>query len=117
MIDSILTSIKKILGIPEDYADFDLDVMMCINTVLNILTQIGVGPLEGFTIRSDNETWTDFVGTDKRLEMVKNYVSIKVRLLWDPPQNSFLLENLKDQAKELEWRLNVQVDPPTTFQN
>lgn len=110
MSDSILISTKKILGLEADYTDFDLDVMTHINSVFNTLTQLGVGPSEGYMIESDADEWADFLSDNKSLNSVKTYVYLKVRLLFDPPTTSYLIDALKQQAQELEWRLNVTVD-------
>jgi hypothetical protein len=107
MNSSILTSTKKNLGISEDYTAFDADILMYINSVLSTLCQIGIGPEEGFEISDDTATWGDFLGTDKRLNSVKTYVTLRVRLLFDPPQTSFLIASLQKQLEEIEWRLNV----------
>lgn len=110
--ESILDGIKKDLGIEHEYTDFDHDIIDLINTNLNVLTQIGVGPDNGFMITGSTETWEDFLGENsEKLNMVKTYLYIRVRTIFDPPQNSFVLEALKENAKELEWRLNVEVDP------
>ena len=109
-MESILTSVKKALGITEDYEHFDADLIMHINSVLNILTQIGVGPKAGFQIEDKDATWDDFID-DVRLNMVKSYVSMRVKLMFDPPQSSSAAEAMNNICKELEWRLNVTVDP------
>lgn len=109
-MDSILDSIKKLLGIDESYDVFDVDIMIHINSALMTLTQIGVGPESGFFITSSEETWNDFIGSSINIEAVKTYVYLKVKLVFDPPAGS-LLESIKEQIKELEWRLNVVVDP------
>jgi hypothetical protein len=108
---SILTSTKKILGLAETYTAFDTDVLIYINGVLSTLTQLGVGPLEGFMIEDATPTWETYLGDDPRLNAVKTYVYLRVRLLFDPPQSSFLLQALDEQIKEHEWRLNATVDP------
>jgi hypothetical protein len=108
MTDSILTSTKKILGIAEDYEAFDVDVLTHINSVFSTLNQLGIGPEEGFAIEDAVATWSDFLGDDLRLNNVKTYVYLRVRLLFDPPTTSFLIASLNEQAKELEWRINVQ---------
>ena len=113
--ESILTSIKKLLGITEDYTQFDQDIIMHINSVFNILTQIGVGPSTGFSI-SDKETkWTDYISDLSLIEMVKSYIYLKVRILFDPPTTGILMDAMQKQILELEWRLSVQVDPSDTF--
>ena len=110
-MDSILTSVKKMLGIPEDYEQFDMDIIMHINSVLMILTQLGVGPEEGFTIANKSDKWSDFIGEGKLVELVKSYVYLKVRLIFDPPQSSSIIEAMNRQISEFEWRINVAVDP------
>lgn len=109
--NSILSSMKLMLGMEPEYTPFDTDVIININTVLAKLTQAGVGPREGFEITDDSQTWEDFIGTDKRLNMVKSYMYLELRRLFDPPQNSFTLDSIEKQAEEYLWRLNVQVDP------
>jgi hypothetical protein len=105
---SILKSTKKILGIEADYTAFDLDVITHINSAFSTLTQLGIGPINGFMIEDDTATWGDFLGTsDLQLNNVKTYVYLKVRLVFDPPQTSFHLQAIKDQIQELEWRINV----------
>ena len=111
MDESILLTIKKILGVPEDYKVFDVDLIVHINSVLLILQQLGVGPKSGFSITGTEETWSDFFTNPENLEAVKSYVGIKTKLLFDPPDSSFVLDSYKTLANELEWRLNVQVDP------
>lgn len=108
-MDSILTSIKKLLGPEELYEHFDPDIILHINSVFMILTQLGVGPTEGFTIKDKSSLWTDFV-PEKNVEAVKTYVYLKVKLIFDPPSSSFVLESMKETIKELEWRLNVAVN-------
>lgn len=110
-MDSILGSIKKLLGITEVYDVFDKDLVMHINSVFFVLTQLGVGPVEGFTIQDETAVWDDFIPCGANLEAVKSYVYLKVRLLFDPPQSSALTEAINRQISEFEWRLNVAVDP------
>lgn len=107
-MDSILTSVKKMLGIQEDYEHFDADIIMHINSVLMILTQLGVGPAEGFMIEDKNDFWEDFVS--ENLEAVKTYVYLKVRLIFDPPTSSAVMEAINRTINELEWRLNVAAE-------
>lgn len=109
-MDSILTSIKKLLGIEEDYIQFDSDIIMHINTVFLNLTQLGVGPTEGFMIEDDAASWYDFIGDSNELQAVKTYVYLKVKLLFDPPLSSSVVESMNRMISELEWRLNVAVD-------
>lgn len=110
-MESILTSIKKLLGIDESYEQFDTDIIIHINSALAILTQLGVGPSEGFIIENKNALWTDFVYGNNNLETIKSYVYLKVRLLFDPPSSSSAMESMKQLVSELEWRINVTVDP------
>lgn len=106
-MDSILTSVKKMLGIEEDATEFDQELIMFINSVLGICFQLGVGPKdEPFTISSKSEVWSDFI-PDDQIESVKTYVFIKVKLLFDPPSSSFVLSSYKELAQEFEWRCNV----------
>lgn len=109
-MDSILISVKKLLGIPAEHIQFDPDLIMDINATFNVLTQLGVGPEEGFSISDDSAVWTDFVD-DQRLNMVRTYVGLKVRMMFDPPTSGIVLESVKSLVSELEWRLNVEVDP------
>lgn len=104
--ESILTSTKKILGIAESYTAFDVDILIHINSVFSKLEQLGLGPAGGYMIEDKTPTWDAFF-TDKRLNMIKSYVYLQVRLLFDPPQTSYLIEALRRQAEEMEWRLNV----------
>ena len=108
-MESILTSIKKLLGITEEYEHFDVDIIMHINSVFMILTQLGVGPAEGFSIKDKTTTWDEFV-PENQLESVKSYVYMKVKLLFDPPLSSAVIECINRQISELEWRLNVAVE-------
>ena len=110
-MDSILTSVKKLLGIAEEYEHFDQDIIIHINSVLMILTQIGVGPSNGFSIIGKESTWTDFVTDIKQIEAVRTYVYLKVRLIFDPPSSSAVMEAINRTVSELEWRLSVAVDP------
>lgn len=109
---SILLSVKQLLGglDPTYESAFDLDLVIHINSSLAKLTQLGVGPTEGFEIVDDTATWQDFVGDDKRLNMVKTFVYLDVKCIFDPPRMSFTLEALKEQRDELGWRLNHWVD-------
>lgn len=107
-MESILTSIKKMLGIPEEYDHFDPDLIMHINSVLSILTQIGVGPSEGFRIEDDLATWEDFLNDDTDYEAVKSYVHLRVKLLFDTSTlSSAVIESMNRMISELEWRLNA----------
>ena len=110
-MESILTSIKKLLGIDADYEHFDADLIMHINSVFMILTQLGVGPAEGFSIMDEDATWGDFIQDKKTIESVKSYMYMKVKLLFDPPLSSSVIESMTRLISEFEWRLNVAVDP------
>lgn len=109
-MDSILTSVKKMLGITEEYEHFDVDIIMHINSVFSVLTQLGVGPSEGFSIVDKQDTWTDFIPDDPRLELVKSYTYMKVRLLFDPPTSSAHMTAMTNMIDEFEWRLNVAAE-------
>lgn len=116
-MDSILTSIKKLLGMTEEYEYFDPDIIMHINSVFSILTQLGVGPEEGFSIKDKTTKWSDFDNSDSRLEMLKSYMHLKVKLLFDPPLGTASIEAMNRQISELEWRINVTVDPGKKEEN
>lgn len=107
-MESILLSTKKVLGIDSEYTAFDVDILMHINSVFTILNQLGVGPENGFMIEDATATWDLFFGSDLRYNAIKTYVYLRVRLLFDPPTTSYLLESVNAQCRELEWRLNVQ---------
>ena len=109
MKESILLSIKKLLGITEDYTVYDVDLIMHINSVFLILNQLGVGPDDGFSIKDENDTW-DKIIDDSRFEAVKSYVYLKVKLLFDPPQSSAVMEAINRMISELEWRINVAAE-------
>ena len=111
IMESILTSIKKLLGITEDYTHFDNDIIMHINSVFLILTQLGVGPPEGFVIQDATALWTDFVADDKNLELIKSYTYLKVKLMFDPSLSSAVLDSTNQLIKEYEWRIQVASDP------
>lgn len=111
-MESILTSVKKMLGIEEEYEHFDPDIIMHINSVFMDLNQLGVGPEEGFAIEDDTSTWTEFV-SDSSLEAVKSYMYLRVRLLFDPPTSGAVLESMKSQIDKWEWRLNVAAESKT----
>lgn len=112
-MESILTSTKKLLGITEEYEHFDKDIIMHINTVFLNLTQIGVGPKEGFIIDDASATWTDFIGDSIQLQAVKSYMFLKVRLLFDPPLASTVIEASNRMIAELEWRLRLAAEEET----
>ena len=110
-MDSILTSIKKLLGIPEEYTAFDADLLIHINSVLAILTQMGIGPSNGFTIADSYAKWSDFIPDNNlTLESVKSYIYLKVKILFDPPDRTNVLESTNRMIRELEWRLYVEAE-------
>lgn len=109
-MESILTSIKKLLGIAEEYDHFDPDIIMHINSVFMILTQLGVGPSTGFIIEDETTTWAEFVPDSVSIEAVKSYVYLKVKLLFDPPDRSAVMEATNKLISELEFRLNVAAE-------
>ena len=109
-MESILTSIKKLLGIIAEYKHFDDDLVMHINSVFMILTQLGVGPSEGFMIDDDSAYWTDFIDDPSKLNAVKSYMYLKVKLLFDPSLSSTVIESTNRMISELEWRLNVEAE-------
>lgn len=113
-MESILTSIKSMLGIPEEHSFYDSPLITHINTVFMILSQIGVGPPEGFSIQDADTTWSDYVTEEMDLEGVKTYVFLQVRLLFDPPTHSSAVESAKNMIKELEWRLYTAADSTTS---
>jgi len=110
--NSILDTIKKMLGLQLDDDAFDTDVIVDINATLMTLSQLGVGPIEGFSITGSTETWVDFLGDVVNLEAVKSYIYLKVRVIFDPPTISTLLDAMTRQITEFEFRLNIQVDIP-----
>lgn len=111
MSNSILTSIKKLLGVAEDYKHFDADITMHINSVFLTLSQLGVGPAAGFFIEDAADEWTDFMEEGTVLNTVKSYMYLKVRMLFDPPVNSAAIESYNRIINEFEFRLNIAVDP------
>ena len=109
-MDSILTSIKKMLGIEASYEHFDADIIMHINSAFVVLQQLGVGPKNAYRITSDAETWDDFFGETEDIEMVKSYVYLKVKMMFDPPLGSTVMDAYNKQIAEFEWRLNSAAD-------
>lgn len=109
--DSILKSVKISLGIVPEYTEFDNQIIMLINTAFSVLTQLGCGPEEGFSIEGEDETWADYIEDNKKLNMVVTYVHTSVMLAFDPPSSSFALQAAKDRLAELSWRINMEVDP------
>lgn len=107
MLKSILDSTKQVLGIEPDYTAFDQDVIMAINSAFSTLNQLGVGPEEGFFISDKTTEWDEFIGDDIRLNAVRTYVCLRVRLIFDPPATSFAIQAIEKQIEELAWRINV----------
>lgn len=111
MTDSILNSIKEPLGLSADYTPFDQELMMHINSVFSTLTQLGVGPVAGFSINSNTAIWADYLTPDHdKLNDVKTYMYLRVRMIFDVPTSQHAIAAFKEQIKEAEWRLNVTVD-------
>lgn len=113
MQDSILMTIRKLVC-GDPYADhFDTDLLVHINACFSILNQLGVGPENGFVVADETQSWSSYSDNDRILNMVKTYVTLKVKKIFDPPLTSSVLEAMDKEIKELEWRLNVAVDPAT----
>lgn len=106
MEESILTSIKKLLGITDDYTHFDQDIVLQINSAFSTLNQLGVGPEAGFSIQDSSSVWTDFIDDD-RLNFAKTFVQLKVKLAFDPPTSATLMDSYNRQLDELAWRLSI----------
>lgn len=115
-MSSILNSVKKMLGPVECYKYFDSDIIIHINSVFDILQQLGLGPKEGFHIESEEEDWDDYTTDGELIQAVKSYMFLKVRLYFDPPNSGTLMEAIKTQVSELEWRLNVMAETPDTIE-
>lgn len=113
--ESILVTIKKMLGLGEDYTPFDTDIIVHINSAFMTLTQLGIGPEEGFQITDANNTWGDFISDNEMIGAVTNYTYLTVRTLFDPPSNSFVMDAMQKQIEQLGWRLNVQAESKKTF--
>lgn len=106
-IISILDSVKKVLNLASDYTPFDQDIIMHINTAFSTLNQLGIGPEAGFMIEDNTSVWSDFLAGDMRLNNVKSYVYLRVRLLFDPPTIGYQMDAMKEQIRELEVRINI----------
>lgn len=114
-MESILISIKKLLGIMEDDDSYDTDVIIHINTVFFVLKQLGVGPKDGFHIEGKSEVWHDFIPNDNEIQAVKTYVFMKVKLIFDPGAlSAAVVTSYQESIREFEWRLNVDVESNTT---
>lgn len=110
MDDSILETIKKLLGIDKDYTVFDMDVIVAINSSFMILNQLGVGPEKAFSIKDASATWKDFFGNEEIFELAKSYIYLRSKLLFDPPTSGVLHEAVERQISEFEWRMHIQAD-------
>jgi hypothetical protein len=107
MEQSILISTKKILGLSEEYTAFDLDIITHINSAFGTLSQLGVGPTNGFMIEDASDVWLDFIPNSNILTMAKTYIFLKVKMFFDPPSTSFLVTAMNEQIKEYEWRISA----------
>ena len=115
MSDSILTSTKKALDIPENYDVFDQNIIMHINGVFSTLSQLGIGPEEGYEIVDDTSLWSHFLGGNAKFNFVKTYMFLRVKMLFDPPGTSFLQDAIKEQIKELEVRISIERENRSTL--
>lgn len=118
-MDSILNSVKKILGVDPSVTAFDTEIIMIINSIFTTLNELGIGPALGYEIEDETNIWMEFLDNKVRLNAVKTYIYLRARILFDPPTSSFALEALKEQAREHEWRLSInpegaQWPDPTT---
>lgn len=122
MEESILNSVKKILGIEPDYTVFDVDIITHINTALSDLVDVGVGPAEGFMIEDNTAVWADFIGTNMHYNPVKSFVYLKVKTFFDPPEGRYAIQATDGQLAQMLWRLSVNrenadwVDPDPSFE-
>lgn len=107
---SILNSIKKLIGIAKDDNNFDTDIIIHINSVFMTLNQLGVGPPTGFKIEDETSDWTDFIEDTTRIEAIKTYMYLKVKLVFDPPINSSVIKSYEQTINELEWRINTEAE-------
>lgn len=107
MSESILTSTKKVLGIDESYTVFDQDIILHLNSIFADLNQLGIGPPEGFFVVNEANEWSQFMGSELRLNAVKSYVYLRLRLLFDPPASSFVVASMEKQIEKAEWRINI----------
>ena len=112
MADSIFNSVKKVVGLLGDDGSFDEDILLHINSVVSTLRQLGLSIPSDFYVRDDVQTWQDLLGEFRDLDLVKSYMAMKVRLMFDPPSSSFGLKSMEEMAKEYEWRINVLTDQP-----
>lgn len=106
--DSILNSIKKLLGLDPSYDAFDQDIIICINTTFSILNQLGAGPVNGYSICDSSAKWSDYLNGNDNLNTIISYMHLKVKTLFDPPTNSSVMESYNKTISELEWRINIE---------
>ena len=106
-MNSVLNTIKKLLGLDADDDSFDSDICIGINSAILTLGQLGLGGTEGFIVTSDEQEWSDYLNDNKLLPMVQQYIHLKTKMSFDPPQNSIVCENLKQIITELEWRIRM----------
>ena len=109
-MESILDSMKKLLGMDASYTVFDVDLVIHINSIFATLAQLGVGAPEGFFIQGSGEEWHTFTSDNVLINNVKSYMYLKLRLMFDPPSSSSVLKSMEEQTKELEWRMKVAAD-------
>lgn len=109
MPNSILDNIKKLLGLDPSYTAFDLDIIIHINTVFSILNGLGIGPDSGFSIGDNTVTWDAYgaISGDRNMNLAKTYMYLRVKMMFDPPTTSFVIDAMKQQIQELEWRISV----------
>lgn len=120
--ESILLTIKKMIGGDIDSDEFDTDLIVSINSVIATLCQIGIESLNketgaDFAITGENETWDDYLGNFKHVDMIKSYIYQRVRMIFDPPQNSTLISSIQEQIKENEWRIMVAAESDDSKSN
>lgn len=115
MTDSILVTIKKMLGVGDSYTPFDTDIMVHTNSAILNLTQMGIGPKEGFIVTDYDQKWSDFLTNEVNLEAAKTYIYLQVKMLFDPPTNSFVMDSMEKQCEKLLWRMNVQAESVEKF--
>ena len=106
-MNSVLNTTKKLLGLDADDYSFDSDICIGINSAILTLSQLGLEGKEGFIVTDDTQEWSDYLNDNKLLPMVQQYIHLKTKMSFDPPQNSFVCENLKQIITELEWRIRM----------
>ena len=112
MANSVFNSVKKVVGLLGDDGSFDEDILLHINSVVSTLRQLGLSIPADFYVEDDVQTWQDLLGEFRDLDLVKSYMTMKVRLMFDPPASSFGLKSMEEMVKEYEWRINVLTDQP-----